>query len=524
MEKNKGQGGAWIYAAKFVYTLALAAAIGFGYFYRDAVIDWFKHPTLVPRKAEEAMEAPAKVMPKEKERKIKYWRAPMDPSYISDKPGKSPMGMDLVPVYEDDGNGEGVVKIDPAVVQNIGVRTAVARRMDMAKTIRTVGVVTYDETKLTNIQSKVSGWVEKLYIDSTGLEVSYDTILLEIYSPDLVTTQEEFLLALKYRDTMEKGPDNSIVKGGEMLLDSARRRLELFDVPEHQIKELERDRKVKKTLHIHSPASGVVIQKNVIEGMYVKPGDTLYKIADLRKVWVHVDVFEYEIPYVKIGQRAVMTLSSFPGRKFVGKITYIYPFLETKSRSVKVRLEFDNKDMELKPDMYGEVVIRAATEKNVVAAPSEAIIRTGSRSVVFIDKGSGRFEPRDVTLGMESEGMVAILSGVREGEKVVTSSQFLIDSESKLREAISKMSDEPDQKDGGGMEGAAMDHGEMSGMDMGRPETGGGEMSHPMDHSKMDHGGMDHGDMSHGEKSGHSGMAPGGMEGMDHSSMGHMKH
>lgn len=387
----------------------------------------------------------------------------MNPAYIRNEPGKSPMGMDLVPVYEGEDDGSGMVRINPAVVQNIGIRTSVAKKQDLASTFRTVGVVTYDETKLTRVQSKVSGWVEKLYVNETGAKVSFDTILLGLYSPDLVTTQEEFILAMKYRKAMKKGTDPSIVAGGDQLYESARRRLELFDVPDHQIQELIRTQKVKKTLHIHSPADGTVIKKNVVEGMYIKPGVTLYELADLSTVWVDVDIYEYEIPYVKVGQKAVMTLTSMPGEEFVGTITYIYPFLDRKSRTVKVRLEYANADGRLKPEMYGNVVISSAVEKDAIVIPIEAVIRTGARSVVFIDLGEGRFLPKNVITGVESDGMVAILKGVEAGDRVVTSSQFLLDSESKLREATNKMLDatEEEPMDDSKMGDMQMDHSKM---------------------------------------------------------------
>jgi len=457
----------YVYILRFLGTLALSAAIGLAYLYKERLM------SIISGEPQRTETSPEPATAGKAHKKIKYWRAPMDPTYIRNEPGKSPMGMDLIPVYEEDGAEEGMIKINPQVVQNIGVRTARAERVRMTKKIRTVGLVTYDETKLAKIQSKVEGWVEKLYIDYTGMSVKKDTILLELYSPDLVATQEEFLLALKYRDALRKGRQKTIVEGSESLLESTRRRLELFDVPAHQIRELEKTGKVKKTLHIHSPANGIVIRKNIIEGMFIKPGTTLYEIADLKNIWVNVDVYEYEIPYVKVGQKARMTLASFPGREFDGVITYIYPFMDAVSRTVKVRLEFDNTDMELKPDMYGDVVISAGVTKQIVAIPTEAVVRTGSRAMIFIDKGEGKFEPREVTIGLESGGKTEIISGVEPGESIVTSAQFLLDSESKLREAVNKMTSQP------------------------VPD----ESKANMDHSKMDHGSMDHGSMdSSGQK------------------------
>lgn len=469
---EKQEISAQAYMIRFVVTLSLAVAVGSGYFFRDSIVGLFNGGA-----DDQSVESASIKGGKEsKKRKIKFWRAPMNPSYISSKPGKSPMGMDLVPVYEDEGGSSGIVRIDPAVVQNIGVRTSLARRGSLKKKIRTIGIVSYDETKLFKIQTKVDGWIEKLYVNATGLDVTNGTILLEIYSPDLVTTQEEYILALEYRNRLKKGGRSSIIEGGERLLESSRRRLEFFDVPSHQIDELAKTRKVKKTLHVHSPADGVVVKKNVIEGMFVKPGFTLYEIADLSRVWVYVDVFEFEAPYVKTGQKAVMTFISLPGRRFEGLVTYIYPFLQRKTRTLRLRLEFDNKSMELKPDMYGDVILSAGGMDDVVIIPVEAVIKTGERRVVFVDKGEGRFEPREVTLGVESEGDVAILSGVREKERVVTSAQFLIDSESKLREVMNKMTPPADPAE------------KKSDMESQKMDMGGTNKS-PKEPMKMDHTG-----------------------------------
>lgn len=405
----------------------LAAAAGGGYFFGMNKVE--KRVVSVP-------EAP------KKERKIKYWKAPMDPSYIRDKPGKSPMGMDLVPVYEDEEGAMpiGGVRIDPVTVQNIGVRTAVVGKRSLSRSIRTVGIVAYDEKRITEVQSKSEGWIEKLYIDFTGQPVKKDDILLEIYSPQLVSTQEEYLVALEYRDRMKRGPAGEISEGAESLLKSARKRLDYLDVPIHQIRELEKDRKIMKTLHIHAPGRGIVVKKHVQEGSYVKPGMPVYTIADISKVWVYADIYEYELPWVKEGQKVSMTLSYYPGRVFVGKVSYIYPYLEAKTRTVKIRLEFDNAGLDLKPDMYANVAINSVVSKSGLAVPEEAVIRSGERNMVITSLGSGKFLPEEVTLGAASgDGYYQVLSGLREGDVVVTSAQFLIDSESRLKEAISKM-------------------------------------------------------------------------------------
>ncbi len=372
-------------------------------------------------------------------KKIAYYQSPMDPTYISEKPGKDTMGMDMVPVYEGEELPAGGVRIDPATVQNIGVRSEVIAKRVLKRNIRAVGRVTYDEKKVAYINTKIGGWIEKLYVDYEGQDVKKDDPLLEIYSPELVSTQEEYLLAMEYNQKMKASNIDEISKRSASLLESARKRLEYWDVPQKHIEELEKAGKVRKTLMIHSPATGVIISKTTLEGQYTKPGENLYRIADLSRIWVYADIYEYEVPWVKVGQSADMTLSYLPGKTFRGKITYIYPYLESKTRTVKVRLEFDNVNGDLKPDMYTEVNINTAPSQAVVSVPKEAIIHSGRRKVMIIDKGEGLFEPRDVLIGMETKDFYEILHGAKAGELVVTSAQFLIDSESQLTEAISKM-------------------------------------------------------------------------------------
>jgi multidrug efflux pump subunit AcrA (membrane-fusion protein) len=405
-----------------------------------------------------------------KERRILYWRAPMDPKYISDKPGKSPMGMDLIPVYEGEEKvtEPGTVKIDPVTIQNIGVRTTKIKTRPLVKTIRTIGTVAYDEKRVYHVHTKIDGWIEKLYVDFTGQKVKKDDILLEIYSPQLVSTQEEYLLALKYSETIE----GAAVPGTESIRELSRRRLELWDVPAHQIKELEETGGIMKTLHIHSPAGGIVTKKSVVEGMFVKPGTNLYTIADISKVWVYADIYEYEMPWLKVGQEAEVTLEAYPGRVFKGKVSFIYPFMEPRTRTNKVRLVFDNPGFELKPDMYANVTLKSIISKDAVAVPAAAVIRSGERNIVILSKGEGKFTPRGITLGPEAEEYFQVLDGLKEGDEVVTSAQFLIDSESRLKEAITKMLDseegaieeqvdEPMKMEHEGMEHEKMDQGSM---------------------------------------------------------------
>jgi RND family efflux transporter MFP subunit len=379
--------------------------------------------------------------PQEKKRKIKYWVAPMDPNYIRHEPGKSPMGMDLVPVYEDEDekSSEGVISIDPVTVQNIGVRTAPVSRGWLHKSIRTVGRITYDEKNVEHIHTKVSGWVEELYVDTTGEEVRRGQELLSLYSPELVATQEEYLQALTYRDRTSASEFAEVAEGGMSLVEAAGKRLLFMDIDPGQIEALEKSREVQKDMKLHSSKTGIVINKNVVEGMKVDPAMELYTIADLSRVWVIASVYEYEIPFIENGLEAEMTLSYDPGAKYSGRVTFVYPYLSDRTRTVQVRMEFNNPGMKLKPDMYADVVIKAKPAGPAILVPSEAVIRTGSRTVVVTSLGKGKFLPREVSPGLEGDGLVQILDGLKEDETVVTSGQFLIDSESNLREAVNKM-------------------------------------------------------------------------------------
>ncbi|CAI2718283.1 efflux RND transporter periplasmic adaptor subunit [Nitrospina watsonii] len=373
-----------------------------------------------------------------KGRKIKYWQAPMNPDYKRDKPGKSPMGMALIPVYENEADDSGEININPTVVQNIGVKTAKVQRRKLTHQIRTTGIITYDERKIHHVHTKYGGWIEKLYVDFKGQFVKKGDIVMDIYSPKLVSTQEEFLLALKYKESLENSPIPEIRRGAETLLKTTRRRLELFDVPNHQIEELKKDRLIKKAMHIHSHTSGFVIKKNVDHGEYIEATKPLYMIADLSNIWVMADIYEHELPWVKIGQKAEMNLSYFPGKTFKGEVTYIDPYLDPKSRTLKVRMEFKNPDGALKPDMYANVFLKSTVAKNGVAVPEQAIIRSGENDLVVVQTGAGQFESRKIVLGAQAEDYYQVLEGLRPGETVVTSSSFLIDSESRLTEALNK--------------------------------------------------------------------------------------
>ncbi len=376
------------------------------------------------------------------ERKILYWRAPMDPNYISDKPGKSPMGMDLVPVYADAEESASAhsIRIDPVTGQNMGIRTAVVGRGPLVKTIRTVGRVDYDEQLVSFVDTKFSGWIEKLDVDETGQQVDVGQPLFDVYSPELYAAQQEYLAAAANLPRLAESTFAGAREDAAKLVEAAETKLRYMDVSVEQIERLRESKETAKTLTIYSPARGIVTEKMALEGMYVKPGMRLYTIADLSRVWVYVDVYEYQLPWIAVGQKATMTLPYVPGREFVGTVVYIYPYLEQQTRVIKVRLEFENQTLALKPGMFANVKLESQLAGDALLIPREAYIDSGTRKVAFVDLGNGRFSPRDIQVGVEAEGgMVEVLYGLDEGEVVVTSGQFMLDSESKLKEAVAKM-------------------------------------------------------------------------------------
>jgi len=391
---------------------------------------------LTPLKVETGSGAEA---PPKGEKKVKYWVAPMDPTYISDQPGKSPMGMDLVPVYEDEATGGSVISIDPVTVQNMGLRTTQVVRHDLSRSLRTVGLVAYPEPKQYTVSTKIDGWVEALKVSELGQEVRKGEVLLEIYSPELVTAQEEYLLALKNYDTVKESPFAAIVDGARRLRDASRKRLEYWDISRRQIERLEQSRSVSRTLKLTAPFDGVVTEKMVQEGGFIKAGTRLMEIADIREVWVQAEIYEYELPWVHEGLRADVELP-YKGETLHGVISRVYPFVEAKTRTVKARIKLDNPGLKLKPDMYVNVRVYGEPIEKALVVPSEAVLATGAQETVFVALGDGRFEPRAVRTGLHDDlGHVEIVSGLFDGERVVTSAQFMLDSESKLREAIRKM-------------------------------------------------------------------------------------
>ena len=376
-------------------------------------------------------------------KKIKYWVAPMDPTYIRKEPGKSPMGMDLVPVYEEEGEGKeptSTIRIDPVTMQNMGVRLGKVQRKPLTKNIRAYGNVTYDETKIYTVNTKFSGWIEKLYVNFEGDKVRKGQPLFDIYSPDLVSAQEEYLLALQQYNSLSNSSYPIIQEGAQRLLEASRTRLRYWDLTDEQIEELTKMKKVRKTLTVYSPANGVVTKKNAFEGHYVKEGTEQYEIVDLSRVWVDVDIYEYELPWVRQGMPAEMNLTYLPGKSFHGRVLYIYPYLEAKTRTATLRLEFSNPDYEMKPDMYANIYLKSTITKDTLVIPQEAVIDSGIRRIVFVAEGGGKFRAREVKIGLEGNNdEYQVLSGLKEGEEIVLSAQFMLDSESQLREAAQKM-------------------------------------------------------------------------------------
>lgn len=363
------------------------------------------------------------------ERQPEYWIAPMDANYRSDKPGKSPMGMDLIPVYADGGSGSdsgpGTVKISPEVVNNLGVRTAMAEYKSLHTQIKTVGYVKYDEDQLVHIHPRVKGWVEKLYVKAAGDPVELNQPLYDIYSPELVNAQEEYLLALDRKN--------------KRLIKAAEARLFALQIPKSAIKQLKKNRQVKQTITFFAPQGGVIDTMNIREGFYVVPGKTIMSIGQIKQVWVEAEVFESQSSEVKAGLPVTMSLGYTPGVEWLGKVDYVYPTLDPKTRTLKVRLRFENKDEQLKPNMFAQVIIHPAKGEKSLLVPKEAVIRTGSTERLVLALGEGRFKSVEVKVGRYDDKSAEILAGIDEGERVVTSAQFLLDSESSKSSDFKRM-------------------------------------------------------------------------------------
>ncbi len=358
------------------------------------------------------------------EKEVLYWVAPMDSNYRRDKPGKSPMGMELVPVYNTDVDGSSMT-ISPEVVQNLGIRTAKVELTRLWRGINTVGYVDYNEMEVSHIHLRVSGWIEHLGAHAEGERFAKGDTLLELYSPELVNAQQEYLQALS--------------SGNKRLIGASQDRLNALGLLTKQINTLKKTRKVQQQVPILAEHDGVVSTLSVRHGMYVTPTNKVMSLADLSSVWVLVEVFEKQASWVKEGNSAEVSLSYLPGKVWKGKVEYIYPILNPKTRALMVRLKFDNPNEELKPNMFANVKIFSGAKGNILVVPTEALIRTGEEDRLITQNSEGGFEPKVVVAGIESGQFIEILSGVEEGEDIVVSGQFLIDSEASLRGSLKRM-------------------------------------------------------------------------------------
>ena len=377
-----------------------------------------------------------------KERRVLYWVDPMNPARRFDKPGKMADGMDLVPVYEEGDEAAsmppGTVKIDAARQQLIGVTYGEATDEPLVHTIRAVGKLTYDETRMARIHPKIEGWIERVFVDFTGKQVEKGAPLLSVYSPELVSAQQELLIAKRAKDSLSTLPDREISSNALSLYASSRERLRLWDISEQQIDEVEQSEKVTKALTLYSPIGGFVLTRNAYERQRVTADTELYAIADLSTIWVLADIYEYEIPQVRVGQAATVTFLYFPGRRYTGRVSYIYPQLDNATRTLKVRVEVPNPNYELKPDMFANVELRSDYGR-AVSVPEEAVLDSGAEQLVFVARDNGYFEPRKVQLGAKVSGRYIVLRGLKAGERIVTSGNFLVDSESRLKSATGAM-------------------------------------------------------------------------------------
>ena len=382
-----------------------------------------------------------------KEKSVLYWVAPMDPNYRRNEPGKSPMGMDLKPVYESDDvpgkSGRPIVKISPEVVNNLGVRTITAVRGTISKDIHTVGYLEYNEKRINHIHTRTEGWIENLAVRAEGERVKKGQPLFEIYSPPLVVAQEEYVHALK--------------NNNKTMIERTHERLISLGISEKQITRISKELKVSKNVVFYAPQSGVLTKLGVRDSMFVKPETEILSIANLDNIWLLAEVFERQANWVKVGQIAEAILPSMPGVIWKGKVEYIYPELDPVTRTLRVRLHFDNAEEKLMPNMYAHVTIFGKEQKDVLSIPREALIRDARQTRVIRALGEGRFQAQEVVAGIESGDRVEIISGLNEGDKIVISSQFLIDSESSLRASIGRM-----QSVEGSMGDDSMESSEMS--------------------------------------------------------------
>ncbi|MBL8220673.1 MAG: efflux RND transporter periplasmic adaptor subunit [Bryobacterales bacterium] len=447
----------------------IAGAFGAGYFLRGRseaglskpgekkILYWYDpmHPAYKSDKAGIAPDCGMQLVPKYDEeraatgagheghampeRKVAYYRDPQAPEYHSDKPGLNPeTGNDLVPVYEGDAAAmpAGTVQVSVEKQQLIGIRTAVVEMGQGAQTVRAAGRVMADETRMARVHTRTEGWIDRVFVDFIGKQVKQGQPLLTIYSPELLATQQEYLLALKGQEALAHSPLESTHGQMSSLLEASRRRLELWNLTPQQIEEIARTQKPVRNITVYSPASGFVMTRNAFPNQQVKPDTELYTVVDLSKVWIMADVFETDLPLVRMGSHARLTLASMPGHSLHGRVTYIQPQVQAETRTIQVRLEADNPRLHLKPEMFVDVEFAVGGGVRMMV-PVDAVLDTGTKQTVFLDRGNGFFEPRRVTIGQRHGGRVEILTGLQVGDRIVISGNFLLDSESQLQSAAS---------------------------------------------------------------------------------------
>ncbi|HHM2297804.1 TPA: efflux RND transporter periplasmic adaptor subunit [Legionella anisa] len=363
-----------------------------------------------------------------------YWIDPMEPQVHYSKPGKSHMGMEMVPVFSTEGDvsAESGILISPTVINNLGIRTAKVEQGLLGRTIETVGYVTPNENEISHIHTYANGWIKKLFVKAVGDVVYHHQVVMQLYSPQLINAQEEFLIAL---DSNNKA-----------LIDASYKKLQTFHIPEEQIQQLKTKRKANQLIDIYPHQNGVVVDLNVREGMYVTPDTEMMNIVDLSNIWIIAEVSEEEANSVKVGEKAVATLPAFPGTSWEGQVQYIYPQIDPTTRTLKIRFLFANPKTLLKPNMYATVSLQVNPKPQVLSIPLEALIRSSKGDRVIVSLGDGRFQVREVTTGIESDGRIEILSGLKVGERVVISGQFLIDSESNLKAGMERLDSKKDEK------------------------------------------------------------------------------
>ena len=427
-------------ATAIALAAVMAAALGAGY--------WLGAKGTFGHGAAPVASAITSTAPAPKERKILFYRNPMGLPDTSQSPKKDQMGMDYIPVYEGEENGSGgnnslgaatQVRISPEKIQKLGVRTEAASLRDLARSIRVVGRVEADERLTYTVAPKFEGWIEKLHVNTTGQMVGKGQPLLEVYSPELVSAQKEYAIAQQGQRDL-KNASSEAQAGMKQLAESSLTRLKNWDISAEQIQALSKSGDSKRILTYRSPANGIVMEKKAVQGMRFMPGDVLYQIADLSSVWIIADVFEQDLALVKPGQDARVKVNAYPGKEFSARVVYVYPTLNAQTRTVPVRLELANPGGLLKPAMYADVELAATSRGKVLTVPASAVLHGGSRQTVLVELAEGRFEPREVKLGVQGNDYVEVLEGVGEGEKVVVTANFLIDSESNLKAAFSGMS------------------------------------------------------------------------------------